>query len=279
MVSAQKKQLVQGLINDIKQNPIIGVVNLQNLPAQQLQKMRSMLKRKGVKLAMARKNLLLRSLSESGKKNIAQLSEKVKGMPALLFTKENPFALSALIEKNKSEAPAKAGQEAPKDIIVKAGPTNFAPGPIISELAAVGIKTKVDAGKLAILVDTKVAKEGDIISAKLAETLKRLDIKPMEIGLNLVAVWENGLVFDSKHLHIDEAEYFNNITKAASWAFNLAVEAAYPSKETAEVLLQKAFREAKAVGVEGAVITEETREEILARSEREALSVKKEADL
>ncbi len=279
MVSAQKKQLVQGLINDIKQNPIIGVVNLQNLPAQQLQKMRSMLKSKGVKLAMARKNLLLRSLSESGKKNIAQLSEKVKGMPALLFTKENPFALSALIEKNKSEAPAKAGQEAPKDIIVKAGPTNFAPGPIISELAAVGIKTKVDAGKLAILVDTKVAKEGDIISAKLAETLKRLDIKPMEIGLNLVAVWENGLVFDSKHLHIDEAEYFNNITKAASWAFNLAVEAAYPSKETAEVLLQKAFREAKAVGVEGAVITEETREEILARSEREALSVKKEADL
>ena len=279
MVSAQKKQLVQGLINDIKQNPIIGVVNLQNLPAQQLQKMRSMLKSKGVKLAMARKNLLLRSLSESGKKNIAQLSEKVKGMPALLFTKENPFALSALIEKNKSEAPAKAGQEAPKDIIVKAGPTNFAPGPIISELAAVGIKTKVDAGKLAILVDTKVAKEGDIISAKLEETLKRLDIKPMEIGLNLVAVWENGLVFDSKHLHIDEAEYFNNITKAASWAFNLAVEAAYPSKETAEVLLQKAFREAKAVGVEGAVITEETREEILARSEREALSVKKEADL
>ena len=107
MVSAQKKQLVQGLINDIKQNPIIGVVNLQNLPAQQLQKMRSMLKSKGVKLAMARKNLLLRSLSESGKKNIAQLSEKVKGMPALLFTKENPLWVFQLMLLNASTAKQK----------------------------------------------------------------------------------------------------------------------------------------------------------------------------
>src|SRR3989344_765014 len=111
MVSQQKKQLVQQLIKDIDQYPIVGVLNLQNLPAQQLQAMRAMLK------------------------------QKVKGMPALLFTKDNPFALNVLIERNKSEAPAKAGQTAPRDIVVKAGPTSFAPGPILSELAAVGIKT------------------------------------------------------------------------------------------------------------------------------------------
>ena len=238
-----------------------------------------MLRSKGVNINMARKKLLQLALKESNKDNIDQLTAKIKGMPALLFSKDNPFTLNAIIQKNKSEAPAKAGQEAPKDIVVKAGPTNFAPGPIISELASVGIKTKVDGGKLAILSDTIVAKEGDIITPKLAETLKRLDIKPMEVGLDLVAVWENGLVFDAKQLYIDEKEYFNNIMQAASWAMNLAVEAAYPTRETTEVLLQKAFREAKAVGVESAVMTQETREEILAKSEREALSVKKEANL
>jgi len=101
----------------------------------------------------------------------------------------------------------------------------------------------------------------------------------MEVGLNLVAVWEDGLVFDSKQLHIDEKEYAQNITQAATWAMNLAVEAAYTTSETTELLLQKAFREAKAVGVEYAIVTKETGEEIIARSERQALSLKREANL
>ena len=279
MASEQKKKLVQQLVHDIEHHPIVGVVNLENLPAQQLQVMRSMLKSKGVKLSMARKRLLYLALSQSKKKDIDKLTAKIKGMPALIFTKDNPFALNTLIVKNKSEAPAKAGQTAPRDIVVKAGPTSFAPGPIISELAAVGIKTKVNAGKLEIIQDATVAKEGDVISAKVAETLKRLDIKPMEVGLNLVAVWEDGLVFDSKQLHIDEKEYAQNITQAATWAMNLAVEAAYTTSETTELLLQKAFREAKAVGVEYAIVTKETGEEIIARSERQALSLKREANL
>jgi len=279
MASEQKKKLVQELVHDIDHFPIVGVINLEHLPAQQLQTMRSTLKSKGIKLSMARKKLLYLALSHSKKKNLDQLSARIKGMPALLFTKENPFALNALIVKNKSEAPAKAGQTAPKEIVIKAGPTSFAPGPIISELAAVGIKTKVNAGKLEIIQDVTVAKEGDVISAKLAETLKRLDIKPMEIGLNLVAVWEEGLVFDSKQLHINEKEYAQNITQAATWAMNLAVEMAYPTSDTTELLLQKAFREAKAVGVEYAIMNKETSDEIIVRSERQALSLQKEANL
>src|SRR3989338_3704907 len=279
MASEQKMKLVQQLVQDIENHPIVGVLNLQHLPAQQLQAMRSTLKAKGIKMSMTRKKLLYLALSQSKKKNLDQLRAKIKGMPAFLFTKDNPFALNALIVKNKSEAPAKAGQTAPRDIIVKAGPTSFAPGPIISELAAVGIKTKVNAGKLEIIKDVTVAKEGDVISAKVAETLKRLDIKPMEVGLNLVAVWEDGSVFDSKQLHIDEKEYAQNITQAATWAMNLAVEAAYTTSETTELLLQKAFREAKAVGVEYAIVTKETGEEIIARSERQALSLKREANL
>lgn len=274
MASEAKKIQVQQLVKDIQSYPIVGLVNMQNLPGQQLQRMRSMLRSKNVKISMARKKLIQLALQESKRENIAPLIEKVKGMPALIFSKDNPFTLYSIIQRNKSEAPAKPGQTAPKDIVVKAGPTQFAPGPIISELAAVGIKTKVEAGKLAVMNDTTVAKEGDIISTKLSETLKRLDIKPMEIGLNLVAVWENGLVFDAKQLHIDEAEYAQNITQAALWAFNLAVESAYTTSETTELLLQKAFREAKAVALENNIVNKDTEGEILAKAEAQALAVK-----
>jgi len=279
MVSQQKIELVLNLTKQIQNSPIVGLLNLENLPATQLQTMRSTLRKKDVLIVMTRKRLLQRALDNSKKNNIAQLSDKIKGMPALLLSKENPFTLYSIIQKSKSKAPAKGGQTAPRDIVVKAGPTNFAPGPIISELAAVGIKTKVEAGKLAIMQDTTVVKEGGIISPKLAETLKRLDIQPMEIGLDLVAVWENGLVFGAKELHIDEAAFAQNLIEAAQWAINLAVEAAYPTTDTTELLLQKAFREAKAVAIDQNILTEETRGEILAKAERQALAVKEEGHI
>ncbi len=274
MVSETKKLLVFQLIKDLQSYPIVGLVNMENLPAPQLQKMKKMLKEKGVKIIMARKKLLNLALKESKLENIQHLSEKLRGMPAFILTKDNPFALNSIIQKNKSEAPAKAGQTSPKDIVVRAGPTNFAPGPIISELASVGIKTKVDQGKLAILADTTIVKEGEIINQKVAETLKRLDIKPMEIGLKLVAVWENGLVFEAKQLNIDEKEYAQNITQAVQWSMNLAVEVCYLTSETTELILQKAFREAKAVALEGEIVNDVTRKEILAKAEAQALSVK-----
>jgi len=73
-------------------------------------------------------------------------------------------------------------------------------------------------------------KEGDTITSNLAETLKRLDIKPMEVGLDLVAVWEDGVIFGAKQLHVDEAEYTQKFTQAAQWAMNLAVQAAIPDQ-------------------------------------------------
>ncbi|MBT4935590.1 50S ribosomal protein L10 [Candidatus Woesearchaeota archaeon] len=279
MVSDTKKKLVQELVRAIKEYPIVAIVNFENLPAQQLQKMRAMLREKGVIISMARKRLITLALKESKNSDIEKLIEKIKGMPALLFSKDNPFSLYATLQRNKSEAPAKAGQTSPKEIVVKAGATNFAPGPIISELATVGIKTKVENGKLAIIDDTTVAKEGDVISQTLADMLKRLDIAPMEVGLDLVAVWENGLVFDAKQLHVDEKEFAQNIMDAARSAMNLAIEIAYPTRETMELLVQKAGRDARTISVESAFMTEDTKGDILARSEQQALSVKKDANL
>ena len=83
----------------------------------------------------------------------------------------------------------------------------------------------------------------------------------------------------SKDLRIDEEEFSNNFTQAAQWAMNLAVESAYLCNETSEVLIQKAFREAKAVGLEGNILSSDTTDEVLSKAERQALSVKSEAKL
>lgn len=265
------------LVNDLAQlmdsYNIIGIVNMENLPAKQLRNMRAQLRGKVV-LLMSKKRLIRLAIEKSKKQNIKELEKYVKGMPALLFTNDNPFALFKLLKKNKSKAPIKAGQKAPRDITVHAGATNFAPGPIIGELGSLKIKAGIEGGKVAIKEDKIVAKEGDLVDAKLAGLLTRLAIEPMEIGLNLVAVFENGEILTSSTLDIDEDAFMASIVQAASEAFNLAIFAAIPLKDTINALLSKAHAEAKAVAKEANIMTSENIAEKLAQADAEMNAIK-----
>ena len=256
----------------VKDYPIVGVCNLESLPAPQEQTIRAKLRDKVV-IKMTKKRLMKRVFEKSDKKDITKLNEYARGMPALLFTKENPFSLFRTIKKNQSPAPAKAGQIAPKDIVVPAGPTGFAPGPVIGELGALGIKSKVDGGKIAILEDTTVCKEGKVISAPLASMLTRLNINPMSVGLDLVAVWENGDILTRSVLDIDEDKFMADLEQAAKWAFNLSCEAVYVTEENRELLIQKAFRDAKGLGLECGIMADAIAEELVTKAERQAKSV------
>lgn len=250
--AAPKKKAVVSKITELaKQNPVVGLVDMQGLPAAQLQQISKSL-RGMFTLVMTRKKLIERAVKESGKaqQGVEKLLEKMPAMPGILFTKENPFKLAKLLEKNKTPAPAKAGQTAPKDLVVPAGPTPFTPGPVISELSALGLKTAVEGGKITIRQDTVVCKQGEAIKPGVASLLLRLGIEPMEIGINLTSVYEKGMVYDKEVLTINEAKIASDITKAAKEAFGLAVEIGYFTPETTEYLVEKAQRQAIALSEE-----------------------------
>lgn len=250
-VSEYKKEVVGNLVDLVSEYPIIGVINMENLPAPQLQNMRAQLRKNAV-LTMTKRRLIKIAFGQAKdkKKGIEKLNEFLGGMPALIFTKENPFKLSRTLDKSKSPAPAKAGQIAPRDIVVTKGPTPFAPGPFIAELSMAGIKSGVEGGKIAVKEDTVVARKGDKIKPKVAEILTRLQINPMEVGLSLAAVYENGVIYARDILSISEAEYADRLSNASRWAFNLAMFSHYPSKSTVRHLIGNAERDAKAIGIE-----------------------------
>lgn len=274
-VAGYKKEIVNNLINLISEYPIIGVVNMENLPAPQLQAMRARLRGKFF-ITMTKRRLIKLAFEQakSKTKSIEKLEQYLGGMPALIFTKENPFKLSKTLQKSKSPAPAKPGQVAPRDIIVNKGPTSFAPGPIIGELAIAGIKAGVEGGKVAIKEDTVVVRSGEKIKPKVAEILIRLGIQPMEVGLDLVAVYENELIYARDVLSIDESEYTQRLTNASRWAFNLANYISYPTKETIRLLIGKAYNDAKAIGLAQNIFDKEIIEILLGRAENQMLSLK-----
>ena len=279
-VADYKKEIVNDIIKLIKEYPIIGVVNMENLPAPQLQTMRAQLRGKFF-ITMTKRRLIKLAIEQAkaGKKDIEQLEKHLGGMPALIFTKENPFRLSKTLQKSKSPAPAKAGQTAPRDIMVNKGATSFAPGPIIGELALAGIKSGVEGGKVAIKEDSIVVKAGEKIKPKVAEILTRLGIQPMEVGLDLVAVYENGLIYTRDVLSVDEKEYISRLANASRWAFNLAFYAAYPTKDNIQLLLGKANNDAKALGIAQNIFDKGIVEILLGKAQQQMLSLKETANI
>ncbi|MDP6547513.1 MAG: 50S ribosomal protein L10 [Candidatus Woesearchaeota archaeon] len=275
-----KKKIVADMLKMIKQYAMVGVVNMENLPASQLQVMRAELRGK-VDMFMTKKRLMKIAIEKikSEKKGIEQLEESLGGMPALIFTNDSPFKLSKILQKSKTAAPARSGQTAPNDITINKGPTPFAPGPVISELSSVGLKVGVENGKVAIKEDSVVAKKGEKIKPKVAEILTRLDIKPMEVGLGLVAAYESGIVYSKDILEIDEKEYLDNLNRAASQAFNLAFNIAYTTKDSIKPLIAKAFNDAKALGLSQEIIDDGIIGDLLGRAEGEMLGLKNAANI
>ena len=173
-VSDKKKKLADDYAKLISSTKIIGIIDMTSLPAAQLCKMRQQLRGK-VQIVMGKKRLLNLAIEKAAtsKPDVIKLKEHLKGMPAVLFTSENPFSLYKTLQKSKSNAPAKAGSISPRDIVIPAGPTSFAPGPIISELSGVGIKCGIEAGKVSVKQDSLVVEEGGVINGKLASILLR----------------------------------------------------------------------------------------------------------
>jgi len=269
----EKKQAIARIKKLAENNPIIGILNMENLPGSSLVRMREKL-RNDVDMFMTRKTLMKLAVQSLNLENGEELIAQLKGSPALLFTKENPFKIYKTIKQNKSPAPAKAGQEAPRDITIPKGPTPFGPGPIISEFAMLGIKAGVEDGKVAVKQDSIVVKEGEPISPGLASMLQKLGIEPMEIGLDLRCVYERGVIYPKKVLDIDEEQFMQDLAGCATNALNLAVEAGFPTKESCELMIQNAARDAHAIALDANILAKGMQDEIIAKLQLIAANVK-----
>jgi large subunit ribosomal protein L10 len=265
-ITPEKKRTRESFEQLLVSYPIVGAVNLENLPAKQLQTMREKL-RGTCEIRMTKRRVMKKAIEavKDRKPGIEALEPHMQGMTALLFTKQNPFTLFKTLKKNQSKAAAKPGQKAPFDIVVPAGPTNFAPGPVIGELGSVGVKTGIEGGKVAIKADSVVAKEGAVISPKLAGLLQRLGIEPMRVGLDLTAVYEDGMIIGRSVLDVDEEQYIGMLRTGVAEAIALSMESGFLTKETTDLMLQKASREGAAL----AVATSQTPESGLKLSEAE----------
>lgn len=273
-VADWKKEKVAELEDLTNSHEIIGIVNLADIPAKQLQTMRKSLGDNAI-LKMSRKNFIKIALENSDKEEVEGLADYLEGQPAMVFTKMNPFKLFKILEDSKTEAPAKAGSIAPADIVVPAGDTSFPPGPILGELQQVGIPAKIDKGSIVVTDDAKIVDEGEEIPKAVADILTKLEIHPMEVGIDLLAVCEGDTIYTADVLAIDEEETIQTLANAYQSAINLSVYAGILNSESAPLLIQKAARDALNLAINANILTSETTDKILSKAYAQMLAVAK----
>lgn len=257
----------------VKEHKVVAIANLQKVRAAQLQELKKKLADKVYMRVI--KNTLMRKAIENckEKKELENLAKHLTGSNTYLFTNLNPFKLVLLLEKGKVKTTAKAGDIASFDVIVPAGNTGQPPGPIISQLNAVGLPTRIEAGSVWINKDTLVVRKGEVISERLASVLSKLGIKPVEAGLSIKVVYDDGLIITQENLVIDVNRIRQDLEKAHADSFVLSVNAAYPTKENATLLVQIAHKEAYALSLNAAVPTKETIVDLVKKAHMEMSSL------
>jgi large subunit ribosomal protein L10 len=265
---------VEALTNFLTSGKVLGIAEIGNIPAPQLQQMRHNL-RSVASLRSAKNKLILRALDEAEKKTkgITILKESVKGQTAIITTEMNPFKLFSQIKATRTMAPAKGGETAQHDVMVKAGDTSFKPGPVVGELQKAGIPAAIQEGKVVIREDKVLVPAGEKIPVDVAKMLTRLEIYPIEIGMSLHAVFEDGSVFSPDVLDIDLEAFTGQMQRASQHALNLAVETGWVTDTTITLLLQKAHHNALSLAREQNILTSETVTTLLAKAYQTMLSV------
>lgn len=273
----KKRMMYQELQELPKAYNVIALSKMTKVRASQLMLIRKKF-RNEIRIRIIKNKIAKRAFEHV--KNVAgleNLSNELEGQCALMFTNISPFKLNLMFSQNKVLLPAKGGDIAPREIVVPAGNTGIAPGPVLSEFKVANVATRIDQGTIWVNKDTVVAKPGDVISQQLASLLSKLNIKPIEAGIAVNFAIAEGLLFKEQDLKLDVQAYRDELVRSFQEALALATEAGYMTPETVKPLLVKAEQQAKSLAAEAGYLTPDTAEFVLPRAQTKAQAVANEA--
>jgi len=245
-IPESKQALVKQLSEDMKNARTILVASCKGLPGQQYHDIKKKLRSKA-SIRVARKSAVMRAIEATKKPALQNLKEQYGADCALFLSDVDPFELSGLLTDNQSATKAKTGDIAPYEIAIEPGPTDLVPGPAISELGAVGLKVAVKEGKLEIQNRAVVAKEGAVITDKVAGVLGKLGVSPMKVGFLPLAAYDSQDDKTYVGIRIDKAGAYEQLKEMISKALGFATKVGYVVKENVSYFISKAAQEEKAL--------------------------------
>jgi large subunit ribosomal protein L10 len=230
--------------------------------------LRGQVKVKGIK-----KNLMRIAMEKAGLEGVEEFVRVISGPNIFIFSNENPFKLAMMLHHNKVKVFAKAGDIALSSITIPSGNTGLSPGPILSNFGMLGVRTRIESGNIWVVQDTEVAKQGEEISQNLADILARLGLREAEMGLEIKAIYEKGMVLPREDLILDLDDYNERLKRAHSDAFQVALKSTYTTSKTVMTLLTLGAQNAKKVALMASYVTSDTIKELMVKAQSQAIAL------
>ncbi|EQB69259.1 50S ribosomal protein L10 [Cuniculiplasma divulgatum] len=272
-----KVDLVDHIASTISESPVTAFVSIKGIRNKQLQGIRRALKGEAT-IRVVRGTLLEKALEKAGKKNIEKLKEFVGGQIALVTTLDSPAKLYSKLEKNRQKSAARGGEIAEEDIVVPAKDTNFPPGPMISEFQKVGLQAAIEKGKIVIKKEMLFVKKGDKISKEKAKILEKLEILPLDVGLDVVSAYEDGIIFDREAMSLTPEKVMADIASAFSQGKVLATDITFIVKEIMPELIVKARIQAESLAMEANFVDENNMASFILKAVSQASALQNELE-
>jgi len=142
-VLEEKSTEVEAIKDILKEYKSVGIASLKKVRASQLQELKKSMAGK-VYLRVLKNTLIKIAIDEMNQAELKKLEEYLEGSNVFLFTDLNPFKLALMLERGKVKTTAKSGDVAAMDVVIPSGNTGQPPGPVISQLNAVGLPTRIE---------------------------------------------------------------------------------------------------------------------------------------
>jgi large subunit ribosomal protein L10 len=262
MVATWKVKASDELAEKLKKAKTVGIVKVSKLPSDTFQQMRKGLRGKA-EIKVAKVSVIKRAFEKA---NMKGMEDYAVGQIGIVTADTGAFKLSKIMNATKTQTAAKPGSIAEADIVIPAGDTPFKAGPIIGDLQKVGIKAKIQSGKIVVTDDSPVVKKGQPISADLANVLTRLGIKPIELGLTIQTAYEDGMIYQSDVLNIDTDSVIRDFALGKAQALSIALKAEIYNKESIQYFLRNAFTDSIALAMSKEIVNKDTIEALLAKA-------------
>jgi len=216
------------VVNYLENYSKILIVLCDNIGSSQMQKIRRTLRGKAV-LLMGKNTMMRRAIRQNMESHPdwEGLLTYITGNIGLVFTNEEDLSkIRDTCLESKVPAAAKAGIKAPSDVVIPKGITPLEPTKT-SFLQALNIASKINRGTIEILQDVQLIKKGDKVGSSEATLLQMLDIRPFQYGLQMVAVYDSGSVFDAEVLDISDdiilSKFVVGVGNVASLSLGLSI--------------------------------------------------------
>lgn len=249
---SEEKQAYEEKLNSLmdKYSKILFVC-VDNVRSQQIHDVRRELRGKAL-LVMGKKTLQAkivknRAEAEGASENDKKFHETSVELglltknTGLLFTNAEINEVTAIMEKHRIQAPARAGAVAPCDVVVPAGNTGLEPTQT-SFFQALNIATKITKGTVEIISDKKVLTVGDRVDTSTAALLQKLKISPFFYQVEILSVWDRGVLFTSDDLKITDAAVEKAMLEGISSVSALSLGAGIPTAASLPIVATEAFK-------------------------------------